>query len=136
MHPTHHRTLPFLTVLLALASLLLLAGPARADWNGSEAFQLGDSRAAAFDGVDDPAAHDYWFYAPAGTFLTVKVKAGKAGNLQPGLALYDANGALVPLGAALVVKKPTAPQIKKFLIVATGWYYLAITPMPAPATTR
>jgi hypothetical protein len=74
-----------LTVLFALLGGLLAvstSGPAEAAWDGTQQIVLGDRLSALFVAAPGSETHDYTFYAPDGTVLTVSWKVAEGEELD------------------------------------------------------
>ena len=97
------------------------AGPIRrikrtavAAWDGTQKIRLGDSVTADLTGTE---THQFAFFVPEGTKLTMKVKPVKGTDLVPGLELVDSTLSKIDTGA-----KPT--NVENFVLPAGGAFGL------------
>ncbi|MHC4923477.1 MAG: multiheme c-type cytochrome [Planctomycetota bacterium] len=109
-----------LVACVVLCSATVLAGlarPANASFTGTEDVRLGDKIDAEFARTPGLETHDYRFWAPALTQVSVKLKAAKKTTLVPGLTLRTDEG--VDLQTALKGKL-------KIAVEEDGWYILRV----------
>jgi hypothetical protein len=102
-------------VALGAAFAGLLAIPATAAWDGTQAIRLGDSASAEFvDGTAGAESHYFSFFVPETTKVSAKT-SGKGLKLR--VDLVDIGGAVVDVGTA-----GKGTQIKPFQLASRGDY--------------
>jgi hypothetical protein len=105
--------------LAVVAGMLLAARPARAAWDGTQQVVPGDRVTAVFAAAPGTEVHDYPFYAPDGTKLTVSWKVAHGQALS--VAILDPEMQPVDTGSHLKGR-----TIRRLPLATHGRYVIEI----------